>query len=78
MQFIISMTMSMLFHHLMPKCHLQLGSILIFLIIGIHLMTLVWQQPCWPVDPLESCTCPGGLKCYSCKPLVSLRILFNL
>ena len=39
---------------------------------------LVWQQSCWLVVPLESCTCPVGLKCYSCKHSVGLGILFNL
>ncbi|CAF0887163.1 unnamed protein product [Rotaria sp. Silwood1] len=39
---------------------------------------LVWQESCWLVVPLESCTCPVGLKDYSCKHSVGLGILFNL
>ncbi len=39
---------------------------------------LVWQQSCWLVVPLESCTCPIGLKVYSCKHSVGLAIIFNL
>jgi hypothetical protein len=38
----------------------------------------VWQQSCWIVVPLESCTCPVGLKVYSCKHSVGLAIKFNL
>jgi hypothetical protein len=30
------------------------------------------------VIPLESCTCPVGLKVYSCKQSIGLGILFNL
>jgi hypothetical protein len=39
---------------------------------------LVWQRSCWLVAPLESCTCPVGLKIYSCKHSVGLAIVFNL
>ncbi len=40
---------------------------------------LVWQQSCWLVIPLESCTYPIGLKVYSCEYSVGfLAILFNL
>ncbi|CAF1381724.1 unnamed protein product, partial [Didymodactylos carnosus] len=39
---------------------------------------LVWQQSCWLAVPLESCSCPVGMKVYSCKPSVGLAILFNL
>ncbi|CAF0820996.1 unnamed protein product [Didymodactylos carnosus] len=39
---------------------------------------LVWQQSCWLVAPLQSCSCPVGMKQYSCKHSVGLAILFNL
>jgi hypothetical protein len=39
---------------------------------------LMWQRYCWLVVPLTSCTCPFGLKVYSCKHTVGLAILFNL
>ncbi len=39
---------------------------------------LVWQQSCWLVVPLQSCTCPIGLKVYSCKHSAGLAIPFNL
>ncbi len=38
----------------------------------------VWKQSCWLVVPLESCTCPVGLKVYSCKHSVGLAIALNL
>ncbi|CAF1644174.1 unnamed protein product, partial [Didymodactylos carnosus] len=37
---------------------------------------LVWQQSCWLVAPLQSCSCPVGMKQYSCKHSVGLAILF--
>ncbi|CAF4616030.1 unnamed protein product [Didymodactylos carnosus] len=39
---------------------------------------LVWQQSCCLVAPLQSCSCPVGMKQYSCKHSVGLAILFNL
>ena len=39
---------------------------------------LLWQQSCWIVVPLQSCTCPVGLKIYTCKHSVGLGIVFNL
>ena len=39
---------------------------------------LIWLQSRWIVTPLESCTCPVGLKQYSCKHSVGLAIKFNL
>ena len=39
---------------------------------------LVWLHSCWIVAPLESCTCPVGMKVYSCKHSVGLAIKFNL
>ncbi|CAF1586594.1 unnamed protein product [Didymodactylos carnosus] len=39
---------------------------------------LIWQQSCWLVAPLKSCSCPIGMKQYSCKHSVGLAILFNL
>ena len=39
---------------------------------------LIWLQSCWIVVPLESCTCPIGLKMYACKHSVGLAIKFNL
>ncbi|CAF4650268.1 unnamed protein product, partial [Didymodactylos carnosus] len=33
---------------------------------------------CWLVAPLQSCSCPVGMKQYSCKHSVGLAILFNL
>ena len=39
---------------------------------------LVWQRSCWIVVPLQACTCPVGLKIYTCKHSVGLGIVFNL
>ena len=36
-----------------------------------------WQASCWLVSPLTSCTCPLGLKQYTCKHSVVLGIIFN-
>ena len=38
---------------------------------------LVWQRSCWLVVPLQSCSCPIGIKEYSCKHSVGLAIIFN-
>ncbi|CAF1542096.1 unnamed protein product [Didymodactylos carnosus] len=38
---------------------------------------LVWQQLWGPVVPLESGSCPIGMKVYSYKHSVGLAILFN-
>ncbi|CAF5133063.1 unnamed protein product, partial [Rotaria sp. Silwood1] len=37
-----------------------------------------WQKSCWLVSPLTSCTCPIGLKQYTCKHSVGLAIMFNM
>ena len=39
---------------------------------------LLWQRSCWLVVPLESCTCPVGLKVYPCQHSVGLAIVLNL
>ncbi|CAF0818891.1 unnamed protein product [Rotaria sordida] len=37
----------------------------------------LWQRSCWLVVPLQSCSCPIGIKEYSCKHSVGLAIIFN-
>ena len=37
-----------------------------------------WQTSCWLISPLTLCTCPIGLKQYTCKHLVGLDIIFNM
>ena len=36
---------------------------------------VLWQKSCWLVSPLISCTCPIGLKEYTCKHSVGLAII---
>ncbi|CAF1257398.1 unnamed protein product, partial [Didymodactylos carnosus] len=39
---------------------------------------VAWQTSCWLVSPLTSCTCPIGLKQYTCKHSVGLGIVFSM
>ena len=37
----------------------------------------LWQKSCWLVSPLVSCTCPIGLKQYTCKHSVGMPIILG-
>ncbi|CAM4984960.1 unnamed protein product [Rotaria socialis] len=38
---------------------------------------VAWLKSCWLVCPLNSCTCPSGLKYYICKHSIGLAMLLN-
>ena len=38
---------------------------------------IIWLKSCWLVSPLNSCTCPNGLKYYICKHSISLSMMLN-
>ncbi|CAF1459234.1 unnamed protein product, partial [Rotaria sp. Silwood1] len=38
---------------------------------------VIWLKSCWLVCPLNSCTCPNGLKSYVCKHSIGLGMLLN-
>ena len=37
-----------------------------------------WLRSCYIVSPLNSCTCPNGMKSYLCKHSVGLAVLFKM
>ena len=39
---------------------------------------VLWQNLCWLVCPLKSCTCPVGLKQYICKNSVGLGMIHGM
>ena len=39
---------------------------------------IIWLKSCWLVSPLNSCTCPNGMKLYLCKHSVGLAMLLKM
>jgi len=39
---------------------------------------VIWLKSCYIVAPMNSCTCPNGMKHYICKHSVGLAMLLNV